>query len=157
MKVPFVDLLAQYEQIKQEIDTAINDVIVNNDFINGQTVYDFERFYEKIYGVKHCISVGNGTDSLFIIMKMLGIGEGDEVITTAHSWISTSETISLTGAQVVFCDIDEYFTIDASKIKSLITSKTKAIIPVHLAGQVCDMDEVMKIATDNNLFVIAKK
>lgn len=155
MNIPFVDLNAQYESIKDEIDNAIVDVIHRSAFIKGEYVRDFESEYAEKYGVKHCISCANGTDALFIAQKMHGIGPGDEVITTALSWISTSESISLTGAKPVFVDIEEdYFTIDPQKIEKKITSKTKAIIPVHLYGQCADMDPILDIARKHNLYVI---
>jgi dTDP-4-amino-4,6-dideoxygalactose transaminase len=155
MKVPFVDLKAQYNNIKVEIDTAIANVITETAFIGGKYVEDFEMNFAAAYGMKHCISVGNGTDSLFILMKMLGIGPGNEVITVANSWISSSETITQTGATPVFVDIDaQYYSIDENLIEKAITSKTKAIIPVHLQGQVCNMDVILSIAGKHNLFVI---
>lgn len=154
MKVPFVDLKAQYNSIKNEIDIAISTVIGETSFIGGKHVEEFEKNFASLYGVKHCISLANGTDSLYISMKMLGIGEGDEVVTTAYSWISSSETISQTGAKPVFVDIDEYFTMDVSKLEEKITSKTKAIIPVHIHGQMCDMDKIMEVATKYNIPVI---
>ena len=155
MKIPFVDLNAQYLTLKSEIDKVINNVLNEVSFIGGRYVQSFEKDFSDLYGVKHCISVANGTDSLYIIMKMLGIGPGDEVITTAHSWISSSETISQTGAKVVFVDNDtDYFTVDSESIESKITSKTKAIIPVHLYGQVCDMEKISEIAIKHKLHVI---
>lgn len=155
MKVPFVDLKAQYLTIKEEIDRAIADVIGETAFIGGKYVNNFEAEFAAKYGVKNCISVANGTDSLYIIMKMLGIGAGDEVITVVNSWISSSETISQTGAKPVFVDIDPvYYTIDERSIESKITANTKAIIPVHLQGQMCDMDVIMEIAKKHNLHVI---
>lgn len=155
MKVPFVDLKSQYLSIKNEIDSAISGVIENTSFIGGPIVKQFEANFAKNYGVKHCIGVANGTDAIYITMRMLGIGAGDEVITTAHSWISTSETISQTGARPVFVDIEEeYFTIDPVLIENKITDKTKAIIPVHIYGQMCDMDKITDIAKRHNLYVI---
>jgi dTDP-4-amino-4,6-dideoxygalactose transaminase len=154
MKVPFVDLKLQYDSIKNEIDTAIATVISETSFIGGKHVEKFEENFANLYGVKHCISLANGTDSLYILMKMLGIGPGDEVITTAYSWISSSETISQTGAKPVFVDIDDYFTINVETLESKITSKTKAIIPVHIHGQMCDMEKLMEIANRHNLPVI---
>ena len=155
MKVPFVDLKEQYARIKSEIDWAIQDVIDNTAFIGGPAVEMFEMEFARIYGSKHCVSVANGTDSLFIIMKMLGIGAGDEVITVANSWISSSETISQTGAKPVFIDIErEYYSMDANKLEDAINHRTKAIIPVHLHGQVCDMDVITSIAGKYNLHVI---
>jgi dTDP-4-amino-4,6-dideoxygalactose transaminase len=153
-KVPFVDLHAQYLSIKEEIDAAISAVIRETAFVGGRFVREFEQAYAADYGVKHCIPVANGTDALYIAMKMLGLGQGDEVITTAHSWISTSETISQTGARPVFVDVDEYFNIDVDLIEQAITPRTKAIIPVHLFGQAADMTGIMAIARKHDLKVI---
>jgi len=155
MKIPFVDLKSQYNNIKLEIDNAISKVISETAFIGGRYVNEFETNFANLYGSENCISVANGTDSLYIMMKMLGIGVGDEVITVANSWISTSETISQTGAKPVFVDIDQkYYTIDESQIESKITSKTKCIIPVHLYGQACDMEKIMSIANKHGIPVI---
>lgn len=155
MKVPFVDLKAQYLTIKNDIDNAIADVINDTAFIGGKYVNNFEAKFAEKYGVKHCISVANGTDSLYIIMKMLGIGVGDEVITVVNSWISSSETISQTGAKPVFVDIDPvFYTMDEKSIESKITEKTKAIMPVHLQGQMCNMTIIMAIAERYGLYVI---
>ena len=112
MTIPFVDLKAQYRSIKSEIDQAIANVIEDTAFIRGKYVEQFEREFAEIYGMKHCLGVANGTDSLYIILKTLGIGIGDEVITVSNSWISSSETISQTGAKPIFVEPDEYFTID---------------------------------------------
>ena len=116
---------------------------------------EFKEDYADIYGVKHVINCANGTDAIYIALKALGIGRGDEVITTSTSWISTSETITQTGAKVVFVDIDPTFnTIDVNKIESKITERTKAIIPVHLYGHPADMSTIMDISYKYNLKVI---
>ena len=155
MKIPFVDLQAQYQSVKVEIDKAIANVIAETAFIGGKYVNEFEKQFAELYGVKHCISCANGTDSLYILMKMLGIGEGHEVITVANSWISSSETISQTGARPVFIDMDPaFYTIDETLIESKINEKTKAIIPVHIQGQMCNMDRIMEIAYKYNIPVI---
>lgn len=155
MIIPFVDLKSQYNSIKNEIDQAISNVIEKTAFIGGEVVRDFEEQFEKAYGVKNCISVANGTDSLYIIMKMLGIGKGDEVITVANSWISSSEAITQTGAKPVFVDIDPtFYSIDETLIERVITPQTKAIIPVHLQGQMCNMDMIMKISDKHGIHVI---
>jgi dTDP-4-amino-4,6-dideoxygalactose transaminase len=155
MNIPFVDLKAQYISIKKDIDTAIENVLTETAFIGGKYVNQFEKDFENLYGVNHCISCANGTDSLYIIMKMLGIGFGDEVITVANSWISSSETISQTGATPVFVDIDEeYFSINENLIEEKITPKTKALIIVHLHGQMCNMVEIERICTTHNLHLI---
>lgn len=154
-KIPFVDLLAQYQSIKADIDMAIEAVIRESAFIRSKYVDNFEKQFADLLGIKHCVSCANGTDALYIVMKGLNVKPGDEVITTAHSWISTSETISQIGAKVVFCDTDAHtFTIDPELIESKITSKTVGIIPVHLYGQPANMDPIMKIAKNNNLWII---
>ena len=155
MKIPFVDLHAQYLSIKAEIDSAIAEVIAESAFIRGRHVDAFERAWADALKVKHCISCANGTDALYIAMRGLGIKSGDEVITTAHSWIATSETITQAGGRVVFCDTrKDTFNIDPGLIEAKITKATVGIIPVHLCGQPADMDEIMAIAKKHNLWVI---
>ena len=155
MNIPIVDLKVQYQSIKEEIDKAIQSVIENTAFIKGEYVQQFERDYAEAYGAKHVVSCGNGTDALYITLKAMDIGPGDEVITTAHSWISTSETITQAGAKVVFVDIDkDYYTINTNLIEEKITERTKAIIPVHIYGQPVNMTEIMRIANKYNLKVI---
>lgn len=155
MKIPFVDLHAQYLSIKQEIDEAIAEVIRETAFIRGPHVDKFEQEFAREVGIKHCVSCANGTDALYIAMKGLGIKPGDEVITTAHSWISTSETITQAGGRVVFCDTDKQtFTIDPRLIEAKITDRTVGIIPVHLYGQPADMDPIMEISARHKLWVI---
>lgn len=155
MNIPFVDLKAQYLSIKNEIDNAIQSVIDDTAFIKGKYVQKFEEDYRLSYGVKHVISCANGTDALYISLKAMGIGPGDEVITTALSWISTSETITQTGAKVIFVDIDpEHYTINVKQIENKINNKTKAIIPVHIYGQPVNMTEIIRVAGKFNLKVI---
>lgn len=155
MKVPFVDLHAQYLSIKSEIDSAIAEIIAKSEFIRGPQVDRFEQAFANALGVKHCISCANGTDAIYVAMRALNLKPGDEVITTAHSWIATSETITQAGGRVVFCDTDnDTFTIDTAAIESKITPRTVGIIPVHLYGQPADMDAVMAIAKKHNLWVI---
>lgn len=155
MKVPFVDLHAQYLSIKPEIDTAIAEVIAQSSFIRGPQVDAFEKAWASVVGAKHCISCANGTDAIYIALRGLGIKPGDEVITTAHSWIATSETITQAGGKVVFCDTDdETFTIDPAQIEARITPATVGIIPVHLYGQAADMGAIMSIAQRHSLWVI---
>jgi dTDP-4-amino-4,6-dideoxygalactose transaminase len=151
MNISFVDLKAQYQAIKSEIDTAIQCVVDETAFIKGKYMQQFENEYAQSYG----ISCANGTDAIYITLKALGIGPGDEVMTTASTWISTSETITQAGARVVFIDIDtDYYTIDIGKIEQNIKSNTKAIVPVHLYGQPANMDAIMAIAEKHNLYVI---
>jgi len=154
MNVPFVDLKVQYQSLKTEIDAAIQNVISNTAFIGGKYVDAFEKAYAEKFGVKHCVSCANGTDAIYIALKALGVGQGDEVITVANSWISTSETITQTGAKPVFVDIDEYFHIDAAKIEKKITKKTKAIIPVHLYGQPAAIDDIKQLCNAHGLPLI---
>jgi len=155
MKIPFVDLYAQYLTIKPAIDAAIASVIAESGYIRGPQMDAFERDWAKTVGVKHCVSCANGTDAIYIAMRGLGIKQGDEVITTAHSWISTTETITQAGGKVVFTDTDdETFTIDPKLIEARITPRTVGIIPVHLYGQACDMKAIMAIAKKHKLWVI---
>src|SRR2546428_7128751 len=155
MTIPFVDLHAQYLAIKPEIDSAIAEVIAQSAFIRGRHVDAFEQAWAQTLNVKHCVSCANGTDALYIAMRGLGLKTGDEVITTAHSWIATSETITQAGGRVVFCDTQEdTFNIDPHLIEARITKATVGIIPVHLCGQPADMDEIMAIAKKHNLWVI---
>ena len=153
--VAFVDLYAQYLALKEDIDNAISQTVRNSSFIRGSQVDLFEKNFAEKQDTKFCISCANGTDALYIAMKALGLGAGDEVITTAHSWISTSETITQTGARVVFCDTNlGDCLIDVSKIEKVITPRTRGIIPVHLFGQAVDMDPLLEVAKKNNLWVI---
>jgi dTDP-4-amino-4,6-dideoxygalactose transaminase len=155
VNVPFVDLYAQYLSMKGEIDAAIDEVITESAFIRGRHVDAFERAWAEMLGAKHCVSCANGTDALHIAMRGFGVKPGDEVITTAQSWISTSATITQAGGRVVFCDVDPVtFTIDPAQIESKITSRTVGIIPVHLYGQAADMDGVMAVAQRHGLWVI---
>jgi len=155
LPVPFVDLNIQYESIKDEMETALKSVFTEMTFIGGRFVQQFEQDFAKAYGVKHVISCGNGTDSLYIIMKMLGIGPGDEVITVANSWISSSETITQTGARVVFADVHpEYYSINETQLKQKLTSRTKAVVAVHLHGQVCEMDFIQSFCKTHSLYLI---
>lgn len=153
--VPFADLHAQYLTIKSDIDAAIADVIRTSAFIRGPYVDKFETAFAEMMNVKHCVSCANGTDSLYIAMHALGVKPGDEVIAPAHSWISTTETITQAGGKVVFCDTDPVtHTIDATKLAALVTPRTVGIIPVHLYGQPADMDPIMATARQHGLWVL---
>jgi len=155
MTIQFVDLQSQYATIKEEIDRVISDVIAKSAFIGGSYVQSFEAGFAGFCNAKYCIGVGNGTDALFIALKTLGIGAGDEVVTVANSFIATSEAITQTGARVVFVDIDpKTYNIDTNKIEAKITSRTKAIIPVHLYGQPADMDPIIALAKKHSLRII---
>jgi len=155
MKVPFVDLKAQYNSIKPEVDKTIAEMIEKTSFVGGPAVMDFESKFAAFVGIKHCIGCGNGTDALEIILTALGIGESDEVLVPANSWISTSEVVSTVGAKPVFVDVlPERYTMDPDHAKGLINTNTRAIIPVHLYGLPAEMDEIMKLANDHELMVI---
>jgi dTDP-4-amino-4,6-dideoxygalactose transaminase len=153
--VPFADLHAQYLSIRPEVDAAIARVIAESAFIRGPHVQAFEEQFAQAVGMPHCVSCANGTDSLYIAMHALGVKPGDEVIAPAHSWISTTETITQAGATVVFCDTDPHtFTIDPARLAEKITPRTVGIIPVHLYGQPADMDPIMALADKHRLWVI---
>lgn len=155
MNVPFVDLKIQYARLKSEVDAAIHSILEATSFVGGDFVKGFEKAFAEKHEVKHCISCGNGTDALYISMKALGFGPSDEVITVANSWISTSETITQTGARPVFIDIEpDYYTIDPNKIEEKITKNTKAITPVHLYGQPADIQKIKEICKKHKLFLI---
>lgn len=155
IEVPFVDLKAQYESLKSEINHAIFNCIENTAFIGGKQVKQFEKDFAAYTQNKYCIACANGTDSLEILLQAMGIGAGDEVLVPAISWISTAESVSSVGAVPVFVDIEEaYYTIDPSKIEEKITERTKAIVPVHLYGQSANMPAIIEIAKRYNLKVM---
>ena len=155
MKIPFVDLKAQYDSIKTEIDNAIASVITETAFIKSPYIAAFERSFADYLGIKHCVGCANGTDAIEIALRALGVGPGDEVIVPANTWISTAEAVTTAGAKVVFVDNHpEFYSIDTSKIEAKITPRTKAIIPVHLYGHPADMGQIMRIARAHNLKVI---
>ena len=164
MKVPFLDLKAQYESIKDEIQVAINNVLESCAFAGGPFVDKFEKEFATFCRCQHAIGVGSGTEALWLALLALGIGPGDEVITVPNTFIATAEAISFSGAKPVFVDIDEEtYTMDPQKLddflkfrnsQSAIRNSIKAVIPVHLFGQTANMDPILKIAKAHNLFVI---
>ncbi len=155
ISVPFNDLNAQYNGMKVEIDDAIASVIRDSSFVRGHFVDQFEKDFTEAIDSKYCVSCANGTDALYLAMKALGLKNGDEVIAPAHSWISTTSTITQAGGEVVFCDTDkDTYTLDPKLLDAKITSKTVGIIPVHLYGQPADMDLIMAFAKKHNLWVI---
>lgn len=154
-EIKMVDLKGQYQRIKQEIDEAVQDVVDKTEFINGSAVKSFQKNIEQYLSVKHTVSCANGTDALQIAMMALGLQPGDEVITSNFTFIATVEVIALLGLKPVLADVDpNTFLLTPETIEKLITSKTKAIVPVHLFGQCCDMERIMEIASKRNLFVI---
>lgn len=153
--IQMVDLKRQYLKIKPEVDAAIANVLDTTSFINGKAVGDFATNLAKYLNVAEVIPCANGTDALQIAMMALGLEPGDEVITPSFTYIATTEVIALLRLKPVFVDVDpKTFCIDATKIREVITPKTKAIVPVHLYGQSCDMEEIMKIAEEYNLYVV---
>jgi dTDP-3-amino-2,3,6-trideoxy-4-keto-D-glucose/dTDP-3-amino-3,4,6-trideoxy-alpha-D-glucose/dTDP-2,6-dideoxy-D-kanosamine transaminase len=155
MVIKVWDYLTEYAQEKKEILSAIEDVLDSGWLILGQKVKDFEEAYAKYCETAYGIGVGNGTDAIFLALKALGVGIGDEVITVANTAIPTVSAIVSTGATPVFVDIlDDTYLMDTSKIESVISKKTKCILPVHLFGQSVDMDEVNNVAKKNNLYVL---
>jgi len=155
MQIEMVDLKGQYNKIKTEIDQAVISCIASTSFINGPAVKEFQLNLEQYLGVKHVIPCANGTDSLQIAMMALDLKPGDEVICPAFTYVATAEVIGLLGLTPVMVDVDpQTFNLTASEIEKAITSNTKAIVPVHLYGQACDMEPIMKLAEKHDLFVI---
>jgi len=155
MKIPFVDLKAQYDSIKPKIDQAIAGVVSNTSFVGGDKVDEFENKFAEFIGVDHAISCANGTDAIEIALEALGVGFGDEVLVPAYSWVSTASAVSRVGAKPVFVDVHpDYYTIDSNQIESKLTSKAKAIIPVHFYGLPAEMPAISEIAKKHKLFVI---
>src|SRR5690554_732354 len=154
-KIQMVDLKGQYAKIKKQVDSSIMEVIENTAFINGPEVHEFQKELENYLDVKHVIPCANGTDALQIAMMGLGLKPGDEVITADFTFAATVEVIALLQLTPVLVDVDPIdFNIDVDAIKKAITPKTKAIVPVHLFGLSANMDEIMAIAKEHNLYVI---
>jgi dTDP-4-amino-4,6-dideoxygalactose transaminase len=158
MKIPLVDLRAQYAVLKPEIDRAIAGVIADAAFIGNASnpyVQRFEAQFAAFTGAKHAIGCANGTDSLEILLKARGVGPGDEVLVPAVSWIATSEAVTSVGAHPVFVDVDRTsYTMDPGAAAARVTARTRAVIPVHLYGQPADMDPILELAERHGLFVL---
>lgn len=155
MKIPFVDLKTQYEFIKNEIDVAVNNVLDSCAFAGGPFVEKFENEFAAFCNCKQAVGVGSGTEALWLALAALGVGSGDEVITVPNTFIATAEAISCCGAIPVFIDIDERtYNMNPDLIEKKINSRTKAIVPVHLYGQMADMDPIMEIADRHHLVVV---
>ena len=155
MNIPFLDLKAQYASIKDEINSAIQQVLDSCAFAGGPFVSKFEEEFAEYCGCEHAVGVSSGTSALWTVLLALGIGGGDEVITTPNTFIATAEAISFCGANPVFVDIDEeYYTMDPTLLEAVITERTRAIIPVHIFGQVADMDPILDIAKEKGLYVV---
>lgn len=155
MKIQLIDLKRQYSTIKEKADNACLEILNDAQYIMGENVKSFESEFADYIGVKHAVSCGNGTDALVIALEALGIGKGDEVITTTYTFFATAESISYVGAKPVFVDVElDSYNIDPEKIEAAITPNTKAIMPVHIFGQCAKMDRIMEIAKARNLYVI---
>jgi len=155
MKVKFNNLFHGHKKIQNQLIKSFKQHLKNSDFIGGSEVLRFENNFKKLNESKHCVSCANGSDALVIAIKALGLKPGDEVITTAFSWIATSAAITLAGGKVVFCDIEKGgFNIDSKEIQKKISKKTVGIIPVHLYGYPSDMIKIMNIAKKNRLWVV---
>src|SRR5215467_2241083 len=155
MNVPFLDLKAHHEPMREQLDAAIDEVIDANAFAGGPFVAAFEKDFAAYCGTNYAIGVGNGTDALWLTLLALGVGPGDEVITVPSTFMATAEAISFCGARPVFVDIEERtFTMDPGLLEKAITPRTKAIIPVHLFGQIADMDPILEVAGRHGLPVI---
>ncbi len=154
-KIEFIDLKAQYRHLKEKVDERISQVLEHGQFIMGPEVRELEQKLEEYTSAKHCITVSSGTEALLISLMALGVKPSDEIITTAFTFVATAEVIALLGAIPVFVDVEpDTCNIDVSKIEGAITSKTRAIIPVSLYGQVADMDEINEIASRHGIAVI---
>jgi dTDP-4-amino-4,6-dideoxygalactose transaminase len=153
--IPLVDLYAQHLALQADIESAMQRVISKTAFIGGEDHRQFEAEFAAYCGAKACVGVGNGTDALYLALRALGVGPGHEVITVAHTFIATAEAITMAGARPVFVDVrPDTMLIDPEQIERAITPRTKAIIPVHLYGQPCDMDNTLEVARRHRLFVV---
>ena len=153
-RIRFVDFPKHYRKIKGEVDAVIQEVLSGGDYILRRHLQEFEKNFAEFIGVKYAIGVANGTDALFLSLKAANIAEGAEVITVAHTFAATVATIFQCNAKPILVDINDDHNIDDNKIVAAITENTKAIIPVHLNGRICEMDKIMKIASDHELLVI---
>ena len=153
--IKFLDLPHQYQTIKPEIDNAVASVLADGAFIGGKYLDSFEKNFAEFLGASHCIGVGNGTDALEIALEAIGVKKDDEIIVPANSFIASSEAVTRAGCKVVFCDCNaKDFTISIEDLSEKITSKTRAIIAVHLYGHPCDMDTLMEVGRENDIKII---
>ncbi len=155
MKVPFYDIRAQYEELKEPLDAAVGEVLSSGAYVMGKHHDAFEREVAGLHGCKHGIGVNSGTDALRILLDAAGIGPGDEVITAAFTFVASAEVIVQTGAKPMFVDIDpDHYQIDPGLVERAITPRTKAIMPIHLFGQLCETEPILEIANRHGLKVI---
>jgi len=154
LKVPYIDLKGQHASLKREISSAVDKVFRDSDFILGKSVSELERKFAAYCGTRFAAGVNSGTDALFLAMKALGIGPGDEVITAPNSFLASASSIAAAGARPVFADVRDDMNIDPARIEERVTPRTKAVMPVHLTGKPADMDPIMELARKRNLHVI---
>ena len=152
--VKFVDLGKQYLSLRQEILDKFDEISTSGDYILSNEVREFEKNFAMYCGTKHAVGVGNGSDALYLSLLSLGVGPDDEVITAPNSFVATAGVIARIGARMVFCDVCDDMNIDPDLIESVISERTKVILPVHLTGRVADMDRIQSIADKHNLFVV---
>ena len=153
-KVPFVNYPEHYRRMENEIDVAIKEILSNGDLILRDQLRQFEENIASFVGVKYVVGVNSGTDALFLSLKAAGIGQGDEVITVAHTFVATVSAIVYCGAKPILVDIGEDMNMDVEQVEQVITPRTKAIIPVYLNGRMCDMARLTEISTKYNLLMI---
>lgn len=155
MKVPLIDLVRQYEVLRDEIDEAIRRVVESGRFIGGPEVESLEEEVAEYLGVKYAVGVASGTDALWLSLMALGVGPGDEVVTTPFTFVATAEVVALLGARPVFVDIDpRTYCMDPGKVEEAVTPRTKVIVPVHLFGQPVDWDPIEEVAKRHDLFLV---
>ena len=152
--IPYIDLISQHSSIKEQILAAVEEVLDHSQFIQGEEVTAFEEAFASLCEVQFAVGVNSGTDGLILALRVLGIGAGDEVITAPNSFIASSSCISWVGARPVFVDVKEDYNIDPAQIEDKITTRTKAILPIHLTGRPADMQTIVEIAKRHNLYVI---
>lgn len=152
--IPPLDLTKQYQQIQTEVEQSVLEILSSGRYVGGTTVANFEQQFAEYIGTNHGISCNSGTDALYLTLRALNIGPGDEVITTPFTFIATAEVLGVVGATPVFVDIDESFNLDVNQVEAAITPKTKAIIPVHLFGRPVPMTDLQAIAQSHNLYII---
>jgi dTDP-4-amino-4,6-dideoxygalactose transaminase len=154
VKVPYLDLRVNDESLKKELICRIEKILSHGRIVGGPEQEEFEEKFASEIGVKYVVGVGSGSSALYLALLGLGVGPGDEVITTPFTWIITVNSIVATGAKPIFVDVQDDFNINPIAIEMAITGKTKAIVPMHVAGHICDMTSISRIAKDNNLLII---
>jgi len=154
VEIPYVDIAGQHAAIKAELLSAISEVLDSGHFILGEAVVEFEGQFASLCGVRYAVGVNSGTDALILALRAVGVGPGDEVITPPNSFVASASCVRLVGARPVFVDVGRDYNIDPEKIVAAVTSRTKAIVPVHLTGRPCAMDPILKVAHEKGLHVV---